>query len=36
MGLGECIVAIVSIICATFLGICWIYEDDVKKKNKRK
>lgn len=26
MSIGECIVAIVGMICLTFLGICWIYE----------
>mgnify|MGYP007038265099 CR=1 FL=1 len=27
MGIGECLVAIVTIICLTFIILCWIYRD---------
>ncbi len=30
MSIGECIVAIITVICFTFLGICIIYKDMFK------
>lgn len=38
MGIGECIVAVIGLLCATLLGICIIYRDFIEKdmsKNKK-
>ena len=35
MGIGETIIAILTILCGTFIGICLIFKDEIKS-NKRK
>ena len=30
MGIGEIIIAILSILCATFIGMCWIFKDKIE------
>jgi len=34
MTVGECIVAIIGILCATLLGLCLIFKDEIKVKTK--